>query len=230
MRPLNPDDYPIKLIEDLGMLKPTPESAKAYRFALFECPSCGKSFRATTNNVKRKNHTVCNPTCDLYKMGPELTQEELKTVLDYNPDTGIFTRKKCTARRHTLGEEVGVPVAKGYLKCRLGPKEYLMHRLVWFYVHGVWPDNIDHIDGNPKNNRLSNLRSVTCSENSRNMKRPKDNTSGIVGVAFHRNRWVAQLRRQGKTYTKKFKSKFSAIKQRLKWEKEFNFHKNHGRR
>ena len=230
LKPLNPEDFPIRLIEDLGMIKPIPESKKLYRYGIFECPSCKSHFRASINNVKTHNHLTCNPTCDLYKPKEVLTQEELKYIFNYDPATGKFTRKQKLARRHVIGEEVGVSTANGYLKCGIGPKEYLLHRLAWFYVYGEWPVQIDHIDGNPKNNKLSNLRNVTNSENAKNLKVSKRNSSKILGVSFIRTLWVAQICVNGKRYRKSFKTKFGAIRQRLKWNKEFNFHKNHGKR
>ena len=230
LKPLNPDDFPITLIEDLGMIKPLVESKKFYRYGIFECPSCKKHFKASINNVKTGNHLTCNPVCDLHKPKEVLSQAELQDIFAYDPLTGKFTRKKKLARRHIIGEEVGVATVNGYLKCRIGVKEYLLHRLVWLYVYGVWPKQIDHIDGNPKNNRLNNLRNVTNEENAKNLKVSKKNSSGIIGVSYIKCLWVAQICVNGKRYRKSFKTKFGAIRQRLKWNKEFNFHKNHGKR
>lgn len=62
---------------------------------------------------------------------------------------------------------------------------YRAHRLVWLFVYGEpVPDLIDHIDGDPLNNRPQNLRAATLSQNAANSRRPKDNTSGVKGVSF----------------------------------------------
>lgn len=162
-----------------------------------------------------------------------LTQSRLKELLHYNEETGIFTRLKCTALRHKINEEVGVKVKKKqYLKCGIDNKEYLLHRLAFLYMNGNLPTyQVDHKDHNGLNNKWNNLRAVTHFENQQNMSISKRNESGIVGVSFDksRNKWITQIRANGKSYMKRFNSKFSAIRQRLIWNEEFNFHKNHGK-
>lgn len=85
----------------------------------------------------------------------------------------------------------------GYLKASFEGKEIMLHRLAWFLHTGNWPDKpIDHINGIRDDNRIANLRLATYSENNRNSKLKKSNTSGVKGVYWHksRNKWCVQLR------------------------------------
>lgn len=159
--------------------------------------------------------------------------ERLKTLMRYDPVTGVFTRLKCTALRHTVGEEVGSLTGDGkYLKCRVDGKEYYMHRLAILYMTGRMPEGyVDHIDHNGLNNIWDNLREVCHKGNLQNMSKSKKNTSGITGVSFDTNRqkWIAQIYTDGKTRMKRFSTKFGAIRQRILWNKELKFHENHGK-
>ena len=162
-----------------------------------------------------------------------MNQKRLKELLHYDPITGIFTRVKCTALRHKLGEVVGTPVKNNsYLKCGLDNKEYLLHRLAVLYMTGSMPQGqVDHINHNGLDNKWNNLRVIPRKLNQQNMSKSKKNTSGITGVSFdtNRNKWVAQIYTNGKTRLKRFSTKFGAIRQRILWDKEFNFHDNHGK-
>lgn len=162
-----------------------------------------------------------------------VTQERLKELMTYDPVTGLFTRIKCTSIRQKEGEFVGVKAKKGaYLKCSIDYKEYLLHRLVFLYLEGYFPrGQVDHINHDGLDNRLENLRTVSREKNQQNMSRSKSNTSGITGVSYDksRNKWVAQILANGVYKSKRFTTKFGAIRQRIKWNKEHNFHDNHGK-
>jgi len=130
-----------------------------------------------------------------------LTQERLHATIDYNPDTGIFTRKIRTAQCHRIGDRADFVVTggglKGYHRVALDSSRHLAHRLAWFYVYGIWPnEEIDHIDGNRANNRISNLRDVSSRVNLENMIRPRiGNKSGFLGVLYHpeTGKWRARI-------------------------------------
>jgi hypothetical protein len=111
-----------------------------------------------------------------------ITQERLKECLEYDPLTGVFTRK---------GEKVGTDDGRGYLKASVDNKLYYLHRLAWLYVHGVLPEYTDHIDGNKSNNRISNLRNVSNSANLHNRGAPKNSSTGVKGVCFFRGKYHA---------------------------------------
>lgn len=131
----------------------------------------------------------------------------LKELLTYNPETGIFTwnlYKRCVKKGDIAGSLSGK-----YIKIGLDSKSYNAHRLAWLYVYGELPKYIDHINGNPADNRICNLRAATANENSKNSKKPSSNTSGIKGVNFdkHHNQWRAELYSSGKrVFLKYFKA------------------------
>lgn len=98
------------------------------------------------------------------------------------------------------GDVAGCLDANGYRVIKVGGKKYYAHRLAWFLTHGVWPSHqIDHINGNPSDNRLRNLRIATQSENNRNCGANKKNTTGYKGVTFHKRdgRYQSQIRING---------------------------------
>jgi hypothetical protein len=116
------------------------------------------------------------------------TQQYLKEYVHYDPETGIFTWvfSKNAHYPIVLGNRADT-VSKGY--CRVGIKRvrYAAHRLAWLYMTGDWPKNmIDHINGNPLDNRFCNLRDVTASVNLQNQRKASPrNKSGFLGV--HKN-------------------------------------------
>ena len=160
-----------------------------------------------------------------------MTQDELKSILNYNETTGVFTRISNPTPRSHIGSIVGSNI-NGYVCTTINKKFYYMHRLAWLYVYGVMPKYIDHIDGNRCNNSISNLRSINKMENHKNMKKPCSNTSGVAGVYMHsvNKRWIANICIDGKTkYLGSFDDFDSAVIARKKAEKDNGFHSNHGR-
>jgi len=131
----------------------------------------------------------------------KLTQELVKTLLHYDPETGIF-RWRASSSRHIAGDIAGTPIKAGYLKISINGVSYYAHRLAWLYVHGSWPiGNIDHEDETGSNNRLSNLRPATKSENAQNIRLAhRDNEAGLLGVLRvpYNNKWAAQICINGK--------------------------------
>jgi hypothetical protein len=80
---------------------------------------------------------------------------------------------------------------------------YRAHRLAWFYVHGEWPPGeLDHINGDPSDNRIANLRLATSSNQRMNARRRSDNTSGTKGIWFYKRRaqWIAEIMIDGKKH------------------------------
>lgn len=123
-----------------------------------------------------------------------LTRSELQRELSYDPLTGIFIRLG------TGAEAGGTKASHGYRAISVKGKLQLAHRLAWMYVHGRWPEGvIDHINGDKHDNRLSNLRDVSQSENNANARASKRSRSGNRGVFLHPNgKWRAQVTRKRK--------------------------------
>lgn len=133
-----------------------------------------------------------------------LTHEYITSILDYNPDTGIFTWKIYTNSRAKIGNPAGyIQPGTGYMKLTINNIKYAAHRVAWFYTYKQWPkDMIDHIHGIKHDNRLCNLREATNSQNQRNRGPNKNNTSGYKGVHLdkQRNKWNAIIEHNKKKY------------------------------
>jgi hypothetical protein len=114
-----------------------------------------------------------------------LTQEKLKGLLNYNPDTGIFTWKVATNNRIRVGEVAGSIDANRYRRIRIEGVKYLEHRLAFLYMLGTVPDNVDHIDQDRSNNKWPNLRVCSLSENQHNRAININSTSCLKGISFN---------------------------------------------
>ncbi len=112
-----------------------------------------------------------------------ITHERLLQVLHYDPLTGIWTAL-INRRRTRAGSHPAVLNTQGYIQLGVDGRIYLSHRLAWFYVHGVWIDEVDHRDLDKTNNRLANLRDATRSQNSANKPAQSNNKSGLKGVSW----------------------------------------------
>ena len=130
-----------------------------------------------------------------------LTQERLKELFHYDPEIGTFTWLVRPCNSMQAGNAAGTYDKNGYLRILYKGKLYMGHWLAWLYVYGKWPDNeIDHINGNPSDNRISNLRDVTRKQNMENKKIYKNNKSGISGINWHKKkqRWIVRIGHFGK--------------------------------
>ena len=116
-----------------------------------------------------------------------ITQSELKQVLHYDPDTGIFTWLVNKSRAIKAGTVAGNLNQKNYCRIKINGQEYLAHRLAWLYMYGVMPkDGIDHINNIKTDNRITNLREATHSQNMRNRLKTVRNRTGFKGVGFNK--------------------------------------------
>ncbi len=113
-----------------------------------------------------------------------LTQERLKEVLKYNPDTGIFIWERPSRSKVTKGEEAGC-LCDGYIQIGIDYVKYRAHRLAWLYMEGYFPEQeVDHKDRVRRNNKWENLRLVSNQCQSRNIGNFTHNKSGVKGVSW----------------------------------------------
>jgi hypothetical protein len=130
-----------------------------------------------------------------------LTQDYVREIFDYDPSTGVVTRKKSVSQNTKVGQQAGTVNGHGYLAVRVFSKTYSLHRIIWLYVYGQFPSkDIDHINRNRLDNRLLNLRQVDRIDNCRNISRPKHNTSGCMGVSWYGRdkKWNVYIKVDGK--------------------------------
>lgn len=141
----------------------------------------------------------------------ELSPESVRELFDYDPETGILTHRPRPLRdwcAHTdkgwntrcAGKKAGRLGKNGHWYIGVAydvlykTKNFMAHRVIWAHYHGQWPDrDIDHINGDPADNRIVNLRLCTETQNLANAKLRKDNTSGVKGVYWHKQsrKWYA---------------------------------------
>lgn len=127
--------------------------------------------RLRGNDIMRKNNSI------------QITQEHLRELLSYDASTGVFTRLTSRARK-----TVGSLHHTGYIAIKVHGKNYMAHRLAWLYVYGSFPaEEIDHINGNSTDNRISNLREASRKQNNENRALRSDSKSGFQGVSFNKS-------------------------------------------
>lgn len=143
-------------------------------------------------------------------MNKVLTLFELKRLLSFNPESGIFNRLISFTKAFPVGSVAGREDRDGYLRITVNGRVYFSHRLAWFYVYGEWPSgNIDHIDMNKKNNRIDNLRHANLFENARNKGKLITNKCGykVVSKNSRCNTWRSTITANKKTiYLGSFKN------------------------
>jgi HNH endonuclease len=164
----------------------------------------------------------------------------LQESILYNPETGVLVwrhRPVNSAHDKTFntqfsGNEVGTISRLGYRVLSHKGKVFLGHRVAWAVHYGEIPNGeIDHINGNRKDNRISNLRDVSKKENTRNKGKLRNNTSGFTGVSKNAltGKWISYIKVNGKQIKIGSYAKLEdAVKAREKAQIKFGFHKNHG--
>jgi hypothetical protein len=128
-------------------------------------------------------------------------QRQVKRLFWYCPEAGKFTRLVSAGTRGKAGDNAGSLSPDGYVRIMIKFKNYFAHRLAWLYMHGTWPvEMIDHTDRNKSNNRISNLRECTQSENLHNVGLRANNSTGFKAVIWNKGagKFVAQAYVNGK--------------------------------
>lgn len=127
-----------------------------------------------------------------------ITVEYLHSILDYDPDTGVFRWR----RRDDLpvqwngkwaGNIAGSPSSSGHILIGISRSKYCAHRLAWLYMTGELPSEIDHINADKTDNRFSNLRIATRAQNNANKRVQRNSRTGVKGVSKFRNKYRAQM-------------------------------------
>lgn len=135
-------------------------------------------------------------------MNKEITQQRLKEVLRYDPDTGVFTWKVKVSDKVVLHSRAGQQRADGYRLIGLDGGRYLEHRLALLWADGAWPTGyVDHINGDPTDNRVENLRKCSQAENLQNTLGVSKSRHLPKGVGWHtlRGKWRAYIGQAGKS-------------------------------
>jgi len=160
-----------------------------------------------------------------------LTYGRVRSLFDYDPDTGRLVWKRPRGRMRS-GEEAGCNSGRGYIVLRIDGRMHYAHRVAFLWAHGYLPEEVDHINGDRSDNRRSNLRASTRPENSKNASRAANNTSGVPGVLWreHARKWTARIKvNQKNYYLGCFEQKADAIAARKSAEARFGFHTGHGK-
>lgn len=124
-----------------------------------------------------------------------ITQERLHELLDYDPLTGLFCWRSASGNRKT-GWFGGSVNKAGYLRIFIDGKLQYAHRLAWLYIHGRFPiDQVDHINLVKSDNRIINLREVTCKQNQEN--KIHSSTQGAVLIKSTM-KFAARVKHHGK--------------------------------
>lgn len=118
-----------------------------------------------------------------------LTRKRLIQLFEYDSVTGVFTHKT-TRGPANAGGVAGSPTGHGYRKITIDYEKHYEHHLAWLYIHGEYPEMLDHADGNRSNNAISNLRVATRTQNRYNHKR-----SELTGAYFSKRtgKWFSQI-------------------------------------
>ena len=160
-----------------------------------------------------------------------MNKEIVRDLFEYRDDN-LFWRVRPSSSVD-MSKPAGCVRPDGRREIRVKGNAYKAHRLIWLYVYGKFPDNsIDHINGQPLDNRIENLRDVTLQENQKNKCTYRTNSSGHTGVCWHKRneKWLANIRVNGK---RKHLGYFNILEDAVAARKiasiEHGFHPNHGR-
>lgn len=169
--------------------------------------------------------------------------ETLRELILYDPDTGYcywrhrpltyFNSKRDRNWWNNMyaGKKIGHLSKNGYLRCSLMGSWYLVHRLVWYLNFGITEKDIDHINHDRCDNRISNLRLVNDSTNQKNRKLNENNSSGHSGISWveKRQKWQVQIQHNGKNEWGGYFSNYEdAVNKVKEMYRVYNFHDNHG--
>lgn len=125
-----------------------------------------------------------------------LTRAELKAALSYDPEMGLFHWREKVSRKVVVGSVAGSRTWAGYTQITLFGHVCLAHRLAWLYMTGEWPSEVDHVNGDRRDNRWCNLRECTAAQNRQNR-----SASHVRGYTYYKptGKWQARIKKDGKS-------------------------------
>lgn len=181
---------------------------------------------------KRKDTLVELDYIDKLPNKNELNIEVIREIFQYDKLSGILLWKINSAGIVKKGVEVGhiaTTDGKSYRYVMMRGVTYRVHRIIFFYMKGYFPLEVDHIDGNGLNNKWNNLRSADDIINARNQRLSVRNKSGIPGVLWRKDRksWYSTIGDKN-IYLGAYKDFFEACCVRKSAEKKYGYHDNHG--
>ena len=159
--------------------------------------------------------------------------EILESLLDYNADSGEIKWTYANSKNTNKGKVAGTKLSNKYIRIFIYGKLYQAHRLAWYMYYGKEPEyGLDHIDGNKHNKAIDNLRDIPQSGNAKNSSLSKANSSGFTGVTFMRRskKWRSRIMVDGSDIHLGFyDDKQKAISARVRANRKYGFHENHGK-
>lgn len=158
----------------------------------------------------------------------QLTEEQLKQILHYDPDKGVWTWL-VSRGRIPKGSVAGTICAiEGYRRISINHRRYRSGRLAFFYMTGRWPEQVDHINRIRDDDRWINLRDADNSQNNSNRDLQKNNVSGCSGVCWSKRckKWQVQVGINGRNiylgmYEDKELADLVSVEAKSKYHREF---------
>ena len=143
-----------------------------------------------------------------------ITQSYVKELFDYLED-GKLVRKATTSNRAKIGTIVGSNNGNGYLRVSVNSKYCHVHRIIFMWHYGYFPEEVDHKNGDKSDNRIENLREATHSQNGKNLSIRKNNKVGVNGIRWDssRNKWYASI---GVNHKTKYLGRYVVLEDAIK--------------
>jgi hypothetical protein len=148
-----------------------------------------------------------------------MDKDFLNEILEYRDGLLYWKKNRGNVKAGSLA---GCHAFKGYWVVRINRKNHYYHRVIYMMHTGEMPTIVDHIDGNPSNNKFENLRPADYASNGWNQKIQSNNKSGVKGVCWNKKqqKWVVHCMNNGKN---NYLGCFSDLQKAKKVVEEFRF-------